>query len=72
MVKLTKKQLAYYIESHHLYTGSYNSKNYYKYNSNEEINKLLKLTKDELLEFFYNGYFVENGNIIEKNGYEMR
>lgn len=51
MNKMTKRQLAEDIESHHLYTpradGVY-SKNYYRYSSSKEISLLLRLTKAEL------------------------
>lgn len=54
--QLTKKELAHYIEDHHLYTGDYNSKNYYKYSRCREIDKLLKKTKAELLDDFTSVY----------------
>lgn len=50
--QLTKNELANYIEEHYLYTGMYNSKRYYKYSSCDEVKRLLKLTKNELLDMF--------------------
>lgn len=60
---LTKKELANLIESHHLY--SYNSKNYYKYSSYDEIQKLMKQSKAELIYeamWLYTFEFDGNGN----------
>ena len=75
--QLTKRELAKLIESHHLYTGSYNSKNYYKYSSYDEIKNLMKQSKVELIDFALSGYdFVadENGNlkIVELSEIDIR
>ena len=69
--KLDKRTLARYIEEHHLYTGEYNSKRYYKYDSDKEIAKLMKMTKIELIDMFTSAYWITEDGIEEKYASEI-
>lgn len=54
--QLTKAELAELIEDHHLYTGEYDSKRYYKYSSSAEIKRLMQMSKAQLLDMFNSTY----------------
>ena len=64
--KLDKRTLAKYIESHYLYTGEYDSKRYYKYDSDKEIAKLMKMSKNELIDMFTSAYWISDDGIEER------
>ena len=69
--KLDKRTLAKYIESHYLYTGEYDSKRYYKYDSDKEIAKLMKMSKNELIDMFTSAYWISDDGIEERTATTM-
>jgi hypothetical protein len=69
--KLNKRTLARYVEEHHLYTGEYGSKRYYKYDSDKEIAKLMKMPKKDLIDMFTSAYWITEDGIEERTASEM-